>query len=42
MKLVRSVAHPAIRTTVRELMAKSIVSSDPRRPLVEAAAEMRL
>jgi CBS domain-containing protein len=41
MKVVRKVAHPATRMTVRELMAKSIVSGDPRQSLVEAAAQMR-
>jgi CBS domain-containing protein len=41
MKVVRNVAHPATRTTVRELMAKSIISGDLRQSLVEAAAQMR-
>ncbi len=41
MKVTRRVDHPATKTTVRELMAKSIVSGDPRQSLVEAAAQMR-
>jgi len=41
MKVTRRVAHPATKTTVRELMAKSIVCGDPRQSLVEAAAQMR-
>jgi CBS domain-containing protein len=41
MKVTRRVAHPATKTTVRELMAKLIVSGDPRQSLVEAAALMR-
>ncbi len=41
MKIVRQVAHPAAKTTVRELMAKPIVSGDPRHSLTEAAAQMR-
>lgn len=41
MKVTRRVAHPATKTTVRELMAKSVVSGDPRQSLVEAAAQMR-
>jgi CBS domain-containing protein len=41
MKVTRRVAHPAAKTTVRELMAKLIVSGDPRQSLVEAAALMR-
>jgi CBS domain-containing protein len=41
MKLVRKVSHPAAMTTVGELMAKSIVSGDPRKSIVEAAAQMR-
>jgi CBS domain-containing protein len=41
MRLVRNVSHPATTTMVRELMAKSIVSGDPRHTLVEAAADMR-
>jgi CBS domain-containing protein len=38
---MRPVAHPFSKTTVRELMAKSIVCGDPRRSLVDAAATMR-
>jgi len=41
MRLVRNVSHPATTTMVCELMAKSIVSGDPRHTLVEAAARMR-
>ena len=41
MRIVRQVSHPAAKTTVRELMAKSIVSGDPRQSLTEAAAQMR-
>jgi CBS domain-containing protein len=41
MKVVRRVAHQGSKTTVRELMAKSIVSGDPRQSLVAAAAQMR-
>lgn len=41
MKVVRHVAHPATKVTVRELMAKSIVCGDPRGSLVDAAALMR-
>src|SRR5450756_1297690 len=41
MRVVRRVDHPATTTTVHELMAKSIVSGDPRHSLVEAAAQMR-
>jgi CBS domain-containing protein len=41
MKLVRKVSHPAATTTVGELMAKSIVSGDPRKSIVEAASQMR-
>ena len=41
MKVVRRVEHPAASTTVRELMGKSAVCTDPRQPLVEAAAQMR-
>jgi CBS domain-containing protein len=41
MKVTRRVAHRATKTTVRELMATSIVSGDPRQSLVEAAAKMR-
>ena len=33
--------HPFTKTTVRELMAKSIVCGDPRGSLVDAAATMR-
>jgi len=35
------VVHPFTKTTVRELMAKSIVCGDPRGSLVDAAATMR-
>jgi CBS domain-containing protein len=41
MKVVRRVDHPATSTTVRELMAKSVVSGDPRQSLGDAAALMR-
>jgi CBS domain-containing protein len=41
MRVVRRVDHPATTTTVHELMAKSIVSGDPRQSLVDAAAQMR-
>jgi CBS domain-containing protein len=41
MRLVRNVSHPATTTMVRELMARSIVSGDPRHTLVKAAADMR-
>jgi CBS domain-containing protein len=41
MRITRRVDHPATTTTVHELMAKSIVSVDPRQSLVEAAAQMR-
>ena len=41
MKVVRRVDHPATSTTVRELMAKSVVSGDPRQSLRDAAAGMR-
>ena len=41
MRVIRRVDHPATTTTVHELMAKSIVSGDPRQSLVEAAAQMR-
>ena len=41
MRITRRVDHPATTTTVHELMAKSIVSGDPRQSLVEAAAQMR-
>ena len=41
MKVVRRVDHPATTTTVHELMAKSVVSGDPRQSLVDAAALMR-
>jgi CBS domain-containing protein len=33
--------HPAVTTTVRDLMSRSVVRGDPRHTLVEAAAEMR-
>lgn len=41
MRLVRHVIHPAMTSTVGDLMSHSIVSGDPRRSLVEAAAVMR-
>jgi CBS domain-containing protein len=41
MRVTRRVAHPATKTTVRELMAKSIVSGAPRQSLTDAAAQMR-
>lgn len=41
MRLVRHVVHPAMTSTVRDVMSHSIVSGDPRRSLVEAAALMR-
>jgi CBS domain-containing protein len=41
VKVIRHVADPLTKTTVRELMAKSIVSGDPRQSLTEAAAQMR-
>jgi CBS domain-containing protein len=41
LKVMRHVANPLAKTTVRELMAKSIVSGDPRQSLTEAAAQMR-
>ena len=41
MKIVRRIANPLAKTTVRELMAKSIVCGDPRQSLTEAAAQMR-
>jgi CBS domain-containing protein len=41
VKVVRRVDHPATTTTVLELMAKSVVSGDPRQSLVDAAALMR-
>jgi CBS domain-containing protein len=41
MKVVRRFDHPAASTTVRELMGKSTVCSDPRQSLVDAAAQMR-
>ena len=41
MKVVRRVANQAMKTTVRDLMAKSIISGDPRQSLVAAAAQMR-
>jgi CBS domain-containing protein len=41
MRIVRRVDHPATSTTVRELMSKSTVCSDPRRSLVDAASQMR-
>lgn len=41
MKVVRRVDHPATSTIVRELMATSVVSGDPRQSLRDAAAQMR-
>jgi CBS domain-containing protein len=41
VKVVRRVDHPATTTTVLELMAKSVVSGDPRQSLVDAATLMR-
>jgi CBS domain-containing protein len=41
MRVVKRVDHPSTTTTVYDLMAKSIVSGDPRQSLVEAAAQMR-
>jgi CBS domain-containing protein len=41
MKVTRRVINHSTKTTVRELMAKSVVSGDPRHSLVEAAAKMR-
>jgi CBS domain-containing protein len=41
MKVTRRVANHSTKTTVRELMAKSVVSGDPRYSLVKAAAKMR-
>lgn len=41
MKVARRVDHPATSTTVRELMAKSVVCCDPRQSLGDAAARMR-
>lgn len=38
---VRRVVHPSTSTTVRDLMSRTVVHGDPRRSLVEAAAEMR-
>lgn len=38
---VRRVVHPSTSTTVRDLMSRTVVRGDPRRSLVEAAAEMR-
>jgi CBS domain-containing protein len=40
MRVIRRVGGNGT-TTVRDLMAKSIVSGDPRQTLVEAAAKMR-
>jgi CBS domain-containing protein len=41
MRLVHHVIHPALTSTVRDLMSHAIVCGDPRQSLVEAAAEMR-
>ena len=41
MRVVRRVDHPSTTTTVYELMAKSVVSGDPRQSLFDAAAVMR-
>lgn len=41
MRVVRRVDHPSTTTTVYELMAKSVVSGDPRHSLFDAAAVMR-
>jgi CBS domain-containing protein len=41
MKVLRPAANPLTKTTVRELMAKSIVSGTSRQSLTEAAAQMR-
>jgi CBS domain-containing protein len=41
MKVVRHASAVEAETTVRELMARSVVSGDPRETLVEAAARMR-
>jgi CBS domain-containing protein len=41
MKVMRRVADPLSKATVRELMAKSVMCGDPRQSLTEAAAQMR-
>jgi CBS domain-containing protein len=41
MRVVRRVDHPSTTSTVDELMAKSVVSGDPRQSLFEAAVVMR-
>lgn len=41
MKVVRHGKAVATQTSVRDLMATSVVSGDPRETLVEAAARMR-
>jgi CBS domain-containing protein len=41
MRVARSIPHPAVIMSVRDLMSKMVVPGDPRQSLVQAAAEMR-